>query len=67
MRYKVTAIQYNTPERLVIIRLEDGRVIKTPPDRLGRRLSVGETGVVVQGHTRTYFKPDAIEVDYNAS
>lgn len=61
-RFKVTAKQYKEPGHL-IIRLEDGRELRGDPQRLGLHLKVGDTGTMVQGHTRPYFKLDAIDAD----
>jgi hypothetical protein len=63
MRYKVIAKQYKSPGHL-LVRLQDGRVLRDAPQRLGLHLKVGDTGVAVQGRNRTHFKPDAIDLDY---
>lgn len=62
MRYKVVARQYKQPGHL-IVRLEDGRVIRGS-HHLPAHLKVGDTGVMVQGHHRPCFKPDAIDIEY---
>lgn len=63
MRYKIIAKQYKPPGNL-IVRLEDGRVLRGPPEQMGQHLSTGDTGRMVQGHKRIHFKPDAIDLDY---
>ena len=62
MRYKVVAKQYKNPGHL-LVRLQDGRVLRGEPQRLGLHLQVGDTGEMVQGRSRPYFKPDAIDLD----
>ena len=63
MRYKIIAKQYKQPGNL-IVRLEDGRIIRGHPTQLGRYLSVGDTGTLVQGRSHLHFKPDAIDIEY---
>lgn len=65
MRYKVLAKQYKAPGHL-LVRLQDGRVLRGEPQRLGLHLKVGDTGTMVQGHNRSHFKPDAIDLDFVA-
>jgi hypothetical protein len=62
MRYKVIAKQYKQPGNL-ILRLEDGRVVREHPSVTGRHLGVGDTGIAVQSGNRTHFKPDAIDIE----
>ena len=63
MRYKVVAKQYKSPGHL-LVRLQDGRVLRGEPQRMGLHLKVGDTGTMVQGRNRPYFKVDAIDLDY---
>ena len=60
MRYEVLAKQYKAPGHLVV-RLDDGRVLRAGYERFPRYLKVGDTGKMVQGRQRPLFKPDAID------
>lgn len=63
MRYTVIAKQYKQPGHL-IVRLEDGRVLRGEPPKMGLHLAVGDTGTVVNDGRRERFKPDAIDLDF---
>ncbi len=63
MRYEIIAKQYKQPGHL-LVRLQDGRVLRGEPHRLGLHLKVGDTGRMVQGRQRPHFKPDAIDIDF---
>lgn len=66
MRYTIVFRSVRKPHHF-IIKLEDGRVLRDPLQRIRRKVNVGETGVLVQTQTAqgvlTNLKPDAIDVD----
>lgn len=63
MRYRVVAKQYKRPGHL-LVRLEDGRVVRGEPQKMGLHLAVGDTGKIINDGRRDRFKLDAIDLDY---
>lgn len=61
MRFKVIAKQYKHGN--LIIRLADGRIIIQSIAVLGKHLTVGSTGTVMQGEKGLRFILDAIDAE----
>lgn len=62
MRFKVIAKQYKGNGNL-IVRLSDGRIIIESQANLGKHLTVGSTGTVMQGQKGLRFILDAIDAE----